>query len=171
MLGETCRGDRADGDTGGRGETTRYRRGGWRHTHTHTHTHAHTHRVSEGQWGRAGTACGDPVRAAGCPPSGTEGDAVLCPLEADHDQVGSVVPREFEGTSAADGCTRSLGGIETPGALVMARIPSASVPVCVLRVWSRCVWCRGACSPGCLNACCDARIAGVEGHVRKRPRV
>jgi len=39
--------------------------------------HTHTHRGSEGQWGRARTACGDPVRAAGCPPSGTEGDAVL----------------------------------------------------------------------------------------------
>ena len=44
----------------------------------------------------------------------------------------SVVPREFEGMSAADGCTRSLGGIETPGALVEARIPGVSVPVCVV---------------------------------------
>ena len=35
----------------------------------------------------------------------------LCPLEADHEQVGSVVPREVEGTSEANGCTRSLGGM------------------------------------------------------------
>ena len=35
----------------------------------------------------------------------------LCPLEAGHDQVDSVVPREFEGKSAADGCMRSLGGM------------------------------------------------------------
>ena len=61
----------------------------------------------------------------------------LCPLEAIHDQVGSVVPCEVEGTGAANGCTPSLGGMETPGALVVARVPgvivpSASVPVCVV---------------------------------------
>ena len=60
----------------------------------------------------------------------------LCPLEADHDQVGSVFPCEVEGTSAANGCTRSFEGMETPGALVVARVPgvivpSVSVPVCV----------------------------------------
>ena len=33
----------------------------------------------------------------------------LCSLEADHDQVGSVVPSELEGASAVDQCTRSLG--------------------------------------------------------------
>ena len=55
----------------------------------------------------------------------------VCPLEAGHDQVDSVVPREFEGMSAADGCTLSLGGMKTPGALEVARIPSMSVPVCV----------------------------------------
>ena len=42
----------------------------------------------------------------------------VCPLEADRDQVGSVVLSEFEGASAVDGCTRSLGGMEAPGALV-----------------------------------------------------
>ena len=41
----------------------------------------------------------------------------VCPLEADRDQVGSVVSSEFEGASAVDGCTRSLGGMEDPGAL------------------------------------------------------
>ena len=46
---------------------------------------------------------------------------------------------EFEGASAVDECTQSLGGIETPGALVVARIPSVSVvprvsvPVCVVK--------------------------------------
>ena len=48
----------------------------------------------------------------------------LFSLEADLDQVGSVVPCEVEGASAANGCMRSLGGIEAPGALVGARIPS-----------------------------------------------
>jgi len=37
---------------------------------------AHTHRGSEGQWGRARRACWDPVRAAGCPPSGTRGGSM-----------------------------------------------------------------------------------------------
>ena len=61
------------------------------------------------------------------------------------------MPREFEGVSATDGCTRSLGGIEAPGALVVARVsvvivPSMSVPVCVVAsvvpvcVVSRCVY-------------------------------
>ena len=56
----------------------------------------------------------------------------LCPLEADHDRVGPVVPCEVEGTSAVDGCTWSLGGMETPGALEVVRIPGVSVPVCVV---------------------------------------
>ena len=56
----------------------------------------------------------------------------LCSLEADLDQVGLVVPCEVEGTSAVDGCTESSGGIETPGALEVARIPGVcGVDVCV----------------------------------------
>ena len=62
----------------------------------------------------------------------------LCSLEADHDQVGSVVPGEVEGKSAANGCTRSLGSMEAPGALVETRIPgvivpSVIVPVCAVK--------------------------------------
>ena len=53
----------------------------------------------------------------------------LCSLEADHDRVGSVVPGEVEGRSAANGCTRSLGGMETPGALEVTRCPGVNVPV------------------------------------------
>ena len=55
----------------------------------------------------------------------------LCSLEVDHDQAGPVVPRKVEGTSAVDGCTSSLGGMEAPGALVVTRFPSVNVPVCV----------------------------------------
>ena len=36
---------------------------------------------------------------------------------------------------AADGCTQSLGGVKTPGALVEASVsdvPGVSVPVCVV---------------------------------------
>ena len=56
-----------------------------------------------------------------------------CPLEATCDQVSSVVPSELEGASAADGCTESLGGIEAPGALEVARVsPHGECPgVCV----------------------------------------
>ncbi len=57
----------------------------------------------------------------------------LFSLEANHDQVSSVVSSEFEGTSAADRCTCSLGGIEAPGTPVVARIPSVIVPVCVVK--------------------------------------
>ena len=60
-----------------------------------------------------------------------EQEETLCSLDVDHDQAGPVVPREVEGTSAVDGCTPSLGGIETPGALVVTRVPSVNVPVCV----------------------------------------
>jgi len=61
----------------------------------------------------------------------------LCPLEADHDQVSPVELCEVEGVSAANGYTPSLGGMKTPGALVVARIPSVVVPVCVV---SKCVF-------------------------------
>ena len=57
----------------------------------------------------------------------------VCPLEAGHGQVNSVVSREVEGKSAADGCAQSLGGVKTPGALVEASIPGVSVPVCVVK--------------------------------------
>ena len=53
----------------------------------------------------------------------------LFSLEADRDQVSSVVSSELEGASAANGCTRSLGGMEAPGTLVVTRFPSVIVPV------------------------------------------
>ena len=52
---------------------------------------------------RVGTRCGQRDSLL------RERRETLCPLEADHDQVGSVVPCEVEGKSAANGCTRSLG--------------------------------------------------------------
>jgi len=61
----------------------------------------------------------------------------LSPLEADHDQVGPVELCEVEGVSAVDECTPSLGVMEAPGTLVVARIPSVNVPVCVV---SKCVF-------------------------------
>ena len=63
----------------------------------------------------------------------------MCPLEADHDQVSPVVTSELEGASAVNGYTRSLGVMEAPGPLVVARIPSMNVPVCVLTSVAKCV--------------------------------
>ena len=62
---------------------------------------------------------------------------MLCSLEANHDQVSSVVSSGVEGASAVDGCTRSLGGMEAPEPIEVARFPSVIVPVCV------CVYERG----------------------------
>ena len=61
------------------------------------------------------------------------------PLEADHDQVGPVELCEVDEMIATNGYTRSLGGIETPEPLVVARIPSVSVPVCMVSSVSKCV--------------------------------
>ena len=44
----------------------------------------------------------------------------VSPLEADCDQVGLVEPCKVEGMSEANGCTRSLGGMEAPEPLVVA---------------------------------------------------
>ena len=57
----------------------------------------------------------------------------LCSLEADLDQVSSVVPSGVEGASAANGCTESLGGMEALGALEVTQFPSVNVPGCVVK--------------------------------------
>ena len=140
-----------------------------------THTHTHTEVVEDNGGGlaeRVETRCGQRDSLL------RERRETLCPLEADHDQVGSVVPRGVEGMSAANGCARSLGGMEAPGALEVARIPGVSVPVCVVTsAVPVCVWCRCVCTRAWRNACCNARIAQVkvvvceEPQVRARPRV
>ena len=90
------------------------------------HTHTQLARDNGGELAqRVETRCG---QLGVLPRERGEG---VCPLEAGHGQVNSVVPREVEGRSAADGCTRSLGGIETPGDLVEARIPSVVMSVVV----------------------------------------
>ena len=101
--------------------------GTWLETHTHTHTHTQVVEDNVGELAeRVGTRC----EQLGVLPR-EQGEGV-CPLEAGHDQVNSVVPREVEARSAADGCTQSLGGMKAPGALVEARFPGVSVPVCVV---------------------------------------
>ena len=67
------------------------------------------------------------------------GGGGICPLEADRDEVGLVELCELERASAVDGCTRSLGGMKTPGPLIIAQIPSVVVPVCVLTSVAKCV--------------------------------
>ena len=63
----------------------------------------------------------------------------ICPLEADRDEVGPGELCEVERASAANGYTWSLGGMETPGALVVAQIPRVNVPVCVFTSVAKCV--------------------------------
>ena len=98
------------------------------------HTHTQVARDNGGELAeRVGTRC---EQLGVLPRERGEG---VCPLEAGRDQGNSVVPREVEGVSAADGCTRSLGGVKTPGALVVARVPSVNVPVCVYTSVFECV--------------------------------
>ena len=111
-----------------------------------TRTHTQVARDNGGELAeRVGTRC---EQLGGLPREQRE---TLCPLEAGLGQGNTVVPREVEGVSAADGCARSLGGMKTPGALVVARVPGVvvprvSVPVCVVAsvvpvcVVSRCVF-------------------------------
>ena len=85
----------------------------------------------------------------------------LCSLEADRDQVGPVELCELEGASAVDGCTRSLGGMEAPGALVVTRFPSVIVPVCVV---------KGVSAAGMLKrALCVEETSCVSGVVASVP--
>ena len=52
-------------------------------------------------------------------------------LEADRDEVSPVGPNEVKRVSDVNGYTQSLGGMETPGFLVVPRIPDVIVPECV----------------------------------------
>ena len=68
------------------------------------HTHIQVARDNGGELAeRVGTRC---EQLGVLPRELGEG---VCPLEAGHGQGNSVVPREVEGVSAADGCARSLG--------------------------------------------------------------
>ena len=78
--------------------------GGDEEKDAHSHTHIQVARDNGGELTeRVGTRC----EQLGVLPR-EQGEGV-CPLEAGHGQVNSVVPREVEGRSAADGCTQSLG--------------------------------------------------------------
>ena len=118
MYGKTRRDDGNNRDMGDRGGSERNK----------TRAHTHTEVVEDNGGELAGcleTRCrqlGGLLR---------EREEVVCPLEAVYDQVGSVVPSGVEGASAANGCTRSLGGMEAPGALEVTRFPGVNVPVCV----------------------------------------
>ena len=142
---------------------------------------AHTHtQVVEDNGGelaeRVGTRCGQ--RGSLLQEQG-EG---VCPLEADLDQVGPVEPGGVEGASAANGCTRSLGGMEAPGPLVVARVPSMNVPVCVVKGVSATPCVSGVVTsvPECVlpstqcveeTLCVRAPRVWMRPRVWKRPRV
>ena len=73
---------------------------------------------------------------------------MISSLEADRDQVSPVGPCEVERVYDVNGYTRSLGGMQTPGFIVVTQIPDVIVPECVVRVceWCGCVemyeWCE-----------------------------
>ena len=73
----------------------------------------------------------------------------ICPLEVVHDQVGPVELRGVEGMSEANGCTRSLGGMEAPEPLVVAQFPSVIVPECVVKSVVK----RSVSVMACVSAC------------------
>ena len=74
-------------------------------------------------------------------------------LEADHDQVSSVEPCEVDRVYGANECTRSLGGMETPGFLVVTRIPDVIVPECVLKCVPEGKY--GVSNMACVSACME----------------
>ena len=87
----------------------------WTGLVTNTHTHTEVARLNGGELADClETRCGQLGSLL------RERGEVVCPLEATHDQVGSVVPSGVEGANAANGCTESLGGIEAPGTLEVA---------------------------------------------------
>ena len=76
------------------------------------HTHTEVARLNGRELAeRAETRCGQRDSLP------RERRETLCPLEADRDQVGPVELCELEGASAVNGCTQSLGVMETPGPL------------------------------------------------------
>ena len=82
------------------------------------------------------------------------------------------MPSGVEGASAVDGCTRSLGGIETPEPLEVTRFPIANVPVCVVKGVSAppCVSGVVASVPGCVlpsTPCMSEQLVCVD----ETPRV
>ena len=78
-------------------------------------------------------------------------------LEADRDEVSPVGPNEVERMSAVNGCTRSLGGMETLGLLVVARIPDVIVPECVVECMS------GTSVSKCVLKCAHSEVCKRHG--------
>ena len=73
------------------------------------HTHMELARDNEGELGEClVTRCKQPDSLL------HEQGERICPLEADHDQVGPVELCEVEGASAVNGYTQSLGGVKAP---------------------------------------------------------
>ena len=71
--------------------------------------------------------------------------------------------------SAANGCTRSLGGMETPEPLEVARVPSGNVPVCAVKGVSAPPSVEE--TPCATETPCEKETPCVRPRVRKRPCV
>uniref|UniRef100_A0A8C4NH12 Uncharacterized protein n=1 Tax=Eptatretus burgeri TaxID=7764 RepID=A0A8C4NH12_EPTBU len=98
------------------------------------HTHMELARDDEGELGECVvTWCKQPDGLL------MERGEGIFPLEVDLEQVGPVELCELEGASAVDGCTWSLGGLETPRVLEVTRFSIVNVPVCVFTSVEKCV--------------------------------
>ena len=89
----------------------------------------------------------------------------VCSLEADRDEVSPVEPCEVEGMSDVNRYTRSLGGMETPGLLVVTQFPSVIVPVCVVECVSGARVLKRASSMSVM-ACVSACMKMVHGPIQ-----
>jgi len=89
----------------------------------------------------------------------------VCSLEADRDQMGPVGPCEVERVSDVNGYTRSLGAMETPGFLVVTRIPEVIVPECVVECVSGARVLKRASSMSVM-ACVSACMKMVHGPIQ-----
>jgi len=81
-------------------------------------------------------------------------------LEADRDEVGPVGPNEVERMSAVNGYTRSMGGMETLGFLVVTRFPSVIVPECVLKCVPEGEY--GVSVMACMSACEELKRGRIQ---------
>ena len=84
---------------------------------------------------------------------GQEQRETVCSLKVDCDQVSPVEPCEVDWVYGANECTRRLGGMETLGFLVVARIPDVIVPECVLKCVPEGKY--GVSNMACVSACME----------------
>jgi len=89
----------------------------------------------------------------------------VCSLEVDCDQVSPVGPCEVEWVYDVNGYTWSLGGMETPGFLIVTRIPDVNVRVCVVKCMSGASVLKrasGVSNMACVSACMELVLGPIQ---------